>query len=76
MQKTLIGILALGAFVFTTQSVVRGVYERAINPTIEALHGARLVGTGCEGFSGKFYGIEESEFPECEKIELINEESE
>lgn len=76
MQKTLIGLVALGAFVFTTQSVVRGVYERAINPTVQALHGARLVGSNCQGVSGKFYGVEESDFPQCEKIELINKESE
>lgn len=75
MQKTLIGILALGAFVLVTFSAFDFIQSR-IELTNGALHGARLVGTNCQGYSGKVYGIEESDFSQCEKIELINKESE
>lgn len=75
MEKLGIGLVALGAFVLVTFSAFDFIQSR-IELTHGALHGARLVGHNCEGVSGKFYGIEESEFPQCEKIELINEESE
>lgn len=75
MQKTLIGLVALGSFILVTFSAFDFIQSR-IELTHGALHGARLVGHNCDGISGKLYGIEESEFPQCEKIELINKESE
>lgn len=75
MQKIGLGLVALGAFILVTTSAFDFIQSR-IDLTHGALHGARLVGYNCDGISGKFYGVEESDFPQCEKIELINKESE
>ena len=74
MQKTGIGLVALGAFILFAVSAFDFIQSR-IELTNGALHGARLVGTDCDGVRGKFYGVEESDFPQCDKIELINQES-